>query len=214
MRLPEKGEGTVLLKEMSDDDLIFLINSGSKLAEQVFYRRYSVYAREIAKSYYIDFKDSGISEDDFYAIAFSKTHDALNSYGDKRKKFLLYWKIVVRNAIYDYVRDNSYTLGARALAGTSFDEIRYMNNEHVLFHDIYGEEERNDDSLLKFIEGYVYGTSKYLNYREKMVADLLYFQEKTPLEILKETNWSRGTLSYVMKMTKEKIQKIIKENYL
>ena len=199
---------------MSDDDLIFLINSGSKLAEQVFYRRYSEYARDIAKSYFVDFKNSGISEDDFYAIAFSKTHDALNGYGNKTKKFLLFWKIVVRNAIYDYVKENSYTLGARALAGTSFDEIRYMNNEHVLFHDIYGEEEEKNDSLLKFIEGYVYGSSKYLTYREKVVADLLYFKEMTPSEILEETKWSRNTLSYVMRVTKRKIQKIIKENYL
>lgn len=198
---------------MSDDDLIFLINSGSKLAEQVFYRRYSEYSRDIAKSYYLDFINSGISEDEFYTIAFSKTHDALKTHGNKKLAFLLYWKIVVRNAIYDYVQENSYTLGAKALAGTSFDEIRYMNNEHVLFHDIYGEEE-DTNSLLKFIEEYVYGPSEYLTYREKVLADLLYFKEMKPSEILVETNWSRGILNYVTKMMKEKIQKIIKENYL
>lgn len=198
---------------MSDEDLIFLINSGSKLAEQVFYRRYSNFAHEVAKSYYLEFKDTGITEEDFYAVAFSKTHSALINYAHRHKNFLAYWRIVVKNAIYDYVRDNSYSLGARPLSGTSLDEYRYDNNEHLLFHDIYGDSSHNSQTLIHIIEDQVYGESNYLSHDEKLLADLLFFQELKPSEILSETNWSRNRLSYLMRVVKKKIQILLKENY-
>ena len=203
----------MLLDEMSDEDLIFLIKSGSKVAEQVFYNRYSKNASELAKTYYIEFKDTGIPEEDFFSVAFSKTHQALLKFANRRKGFYSYWRAVVKNAVYDLVRDNSYSLGARSLGDTSLDDTRYDNNEKMMFHDIYGEDE-NQATLVEVVENVIYGDSHHLTDEEKLMADLLLFKELKPGEIMKLTNWSRGHTSYLIRVVKSKIQEIIKENYL
>ena len=198
---------------MSDEDLIFLINSGSKLAETVFYKRYSRYSNKIAKEYYEYFKSSGISREDFYAVALAKTHAALMNYTNVSQPFNRYWKSAVRNAVYDYVRHNSYKCSAKALSGISFDEECYPNNEHMLFHDIYGEDESSRE-IYELIEKYVYGPSDYLSDDQKLLADLLFFKEWKPSSILEYTHWTRARLSYLIRATKKKIQRLLKENYL
>ena len=203
----------MLLEEMSDEDLIFLIKSGSKLAERMIYRRYSEYARNQAKKYYYSFKNSGISMDEFYAVAFSKVHDALMRIDEITTNFYIYWKTMAKHAIYDYVRENSYELGAKSFAGLSLDRVCYDDNDIVTFNDIVGESEEKN-SLQEAIDKYVYGDEKLLSDEEKIVAELHFIQECTVKEIMDITHLTRGQVNYLIKTSKEKIQKLLKENYL
>ena len=199
---------------MSDEDLIFLIKSGSKLAEKVFYVRYSSHAHYIAKTYHIEFNDSGITEEEFYEVIFSKTHEALLNYVDIERSFYKYWKAVTKNAVYDYVRMNSYHLGAKALSGISFDETRFIDNERMVFHDIIGEKDDKDISPIEILEKYIYGEETYLSKEEKLVAHLLYFKEYTTQEIIDYLHLKRSRVNYLIRTTRSKIQQILKENYL
>lgn len=198
---------------MSDEDLIFLIKSGSKLAERVFYIRYSKYSLSVAKKYYQEFKDSGISVDDFYAVAFSKTPEAVANYEDVDRSFNIYWHSVVKHEIYDYIKDNSYTLGAKSFSGISLDSMRYENNEKLMLHDIVGSEEEPTNSVEEILRPYIYGKKDYLTDDEKLIAHLIYFEQLSINEITKITILGRNRVNYLIRNTKEKIQKIIKENY-
>ena len=197
---------------MSDEDLIFLINSGSKLAEMTIYRRYSEYARHQANNYYFLFRKSGISVDEFYAVAFSKVHDALLKQEGITSNFYIYWKTMAKNAIYDYVRDNSYESGAKSFAGLSLDGTCYEDNEVITFNDIVGEKE--DNSLQETLDTYVYGEGELLSDEEKLIAELYIIKDCTIQEIVDITHLSRSRVNYLIRTTKAKIQKLLKENYL
>lgn len=198
---------------MSDEDLIFLINSGSKLAEMTIYRRYSEYARHQANNYYFYFRKSGISVDEFYAVAFSKIHDALRKQEGITSNLYIYWKTMVKNAIYDYVKHNSYESGAKAFAGLSLDGMCYEDNEVITFNDIVGEQEENI-SLTDILDNYVYGEEDLLTDEEKLVAELHIIKDRSVQEIMDITHLSRGRVNYLIRTSKEKIQKLLKENYL
>ena len=58
----------MLLEEMSDEDLIFLMKSGSEIAERAIYRRYNNYAKHEAQSYYKSFKHSYYKGHVFYGL--------------------------------------------------------------------------------------------------------------------------------------------------
>ena len=203
----------MLLEQMSDEDLIFLIRSGSKAAEASFYKRYSNYSRHAAKVYVSYFEKSGISEDEFYALAFSKVHEALARYESIEKHFYIYWKTVVKNAVYDYIRDNSYQFGAKALAGISFDDLCYENNDTLSFYDVIGENDRLNQ-LGEFVKEYLKRDDIDLSEDEKLVADLLFLKGYSRSELGDLLGWKKGKVHYVAKMVTEKFQRLLKENYL
>ena len=199
---------------MSDEDLIFLINAGSMLAEQVMYERYSKYSHLIAHGYHNDFKSSGITEEEFFAVAFAKTPQAIQNYSDKDIPFHSYWLATVKNAIYDYVNTNSYRLGARPLSGISFDEEPYNDNEHLLFHDIFGEEDNHSGTAFDLLDQLLSEDDRRLDSEQKLVARLLFVEELKPAEAIEITGFTRSRFSYLTRVTKRKIQQIMKENYL
>ena len=198
---------------MSDEDLIFLIKKGSKAAERTLYQRYSRYARHQAKHYAHEFKGSGISEDEFYAVSFSKTHEALLKYENINKSFFVYWKIVTKNAIYDYVSANSYEAGAKALSGASLDSLCFDNNEMLHLGDIVGEVERNNQ-IIEFLLPYINGEIEYLTELERRVAELLLIYDYNRKEIAKALGYKESRSNYLVRQTLDKIQKLLKENYL
>ena len=198
---------------MSDEDLIFLTNAGSKLAEMAFYRRYSEYSRHQARIYASCFKNTGITEEEFYAVAFSKTHEAFLRFDRIEKDFYTYWKVMVQHAIYDYVRDNSYQAGGKAFGGTSLDRQRFYNNEVLLLSDTVGEDETTNQ-VYEFIQALVDGESNLLTKEEKVIADLLLLQEHSRKDICQLTNWPMNKVNYLARKVTRKIQQILKENYL
>jgi len=203
----------MLLKEMSDEDLIFLIKRGSKAAETVFYQRYSVYSRHAARHYLSEFRDSGISEDEYFAVAFSKIPEVLARDEDLGKTFYVYWKAVVRNAIYDYVKENSYTLGAKPLGDISLDDYRYKDNLSILFTDIMSENE-TDDEIKDYLRPYLEGNNTLLSEDEKLVARLKIYEDCSRSDIIKLTGLGERRVDYLTRTALDKIKQLLKENYL
>ena len=198
---------------MSDADLIFLIQRGSKAAETVFYQRYSVYARHAARKYHAEFKESGISEDELYAVAFSKTHESLTKWDGKNNVYYVYWKHVVRNAIYDYVRENSYTLGAKPLGDISIDDYRNKDYLGLIVGDPYSELERAED-IKEFLKPYLEQGNNLLSEDEKLIVKLKVFEECSRTDLVKLTGMGKNRVNYLIKTALGKIQKLLKENYL
>ena len=203
----------MLLKEMSDEDLIFLINAGSELAQMTFYRRYRQYAKMVAKEYYKEFKDSGIQEDEFFAIAFERVQHAIEKYKNIQKKFLTYWKVIVKNAIYDYVRVNSYQGGMKVLSGLSLDSDCYHDSDRYTFHDAIGEKEE-ENGLKEFLENYLEDNEKTLSDDEKLILRHYILVDHTIEELCEITHLNKARINYLIRTTRNKIQQIIKENYL
>ena len=203
----------LLLEQMSDEDLIFLMKSGSELAEKAMYRRYNEYSRHEAKTYFNSFKDSGITIDEFFAVAFSKVHEAIKKYETINVCFYVFWKQIAKNAIYDYIRENSYQLGAKAFGTLSLDDNCYDDNDVLLFSDVLGENETRN-TLKDTLDTYIYGDNQYLSSDEKLIADLFYIQERSRKEIVEITKLGKNRVNYLIRTTKQKIQTLIKENNL
>lgn len=198
---------------MSDEDLIFLINAGSQLALTIFYKRYYIYSKALAKEYALEFKDSGIQEDEFFAIAFERVQHALKKYQNIHKKFMPYWKKVVRNAVFDYVRVNSYQSGAKIYGEISLDSECYHGNEKFTFHDAIGEMDE-ENQLQKLLESYLAEDESTLTNEEKLILYYYFLEQRTIADISEITSFARTRVNYLIKTTRQKIQKIIKENYL
>ena len=203
----------MLLEEMSDEDLIFLMKSGSEIAERAIYRRYNNYAKHEAQSYYKSFKHSGIVVEEFYAVAFSNVHEAIMKYEHVTACFYLFWKTMVKYAIYDYVKKNSYQTKAKPLGDISLDDAYYDNNEVILFSDVVGENEKQN-KLKDALDDYIYGEDHYLSEEEKIIADLFFIQERSRKDIIQTTGLGKNRVNYLIRTTKLKIQNLIKENYL
>ena len=198
---------------MSDEDLIFLINRGSRAAETVLYQRYSAYSRSMAKRYQTEFSDSGISEDEFYAVAFSKVHESIKKFAELEKVMFVYWKTIAKHAIYDYVNENSYNCGAKQFAGVSFDEYFYNNNVRLLFSDVIGQTE-DDEEVKEFLRPYLEGDNDLLTEQEKSIALLRFYDGYSRKEIEELTGLKRSRLDYLLDCATKKLQKLLKENYL
>ena len=198
---------------MSDEDLIFLINRGSKAAETVLYQRYSIYSRHLARTYVKEFEDSGISEDELFAVAFCQVHESLTKYEDIEKMFYIYWKTVARNAIYDYVRENSYKFGAKEFACVSFDDYRYSNNYSMFFSDVIGQSE-SDEEIKGILDPYILGDKDLLTDEEKRLAKLKFYEDYSRKEIQELTGLKMSRINYVLSTATKKIQQLLKENYL
>lgn len=202
----------MLLNEMSDDDLIFLVDAKSQLAEQELINRYMVIAKNVAKEYADVFSDSGILYDDFYSIAISCIHIAIHSYNNRKVPFKKYWKICVRNAIYDYVKDNSYRSGAKALSEISLDDTCYKESDSVRFHETVADS-HSTNTIYDILYDYASSDSDYFTKDEKVMIILHYLEERTIDEFCDITGWSKSKANYVIKNAKKKIFEILKDNY-
>ena len=207
----------MIKEELSDLDLIALIEAGSASAEAAFYERYLNYSKTIARSYVNEFAHSGIGVEDFTASAFSKVSIALanfNKIENKSVSFNGYWKTIVKNAIFDYLLENAYTSEVnRPLSDYSFDDYAYYNNERIELHDVIGEKDTYT-SLRDVVINYIEEEDSNLSDDERLVAKLLLIDEYEVSEILQETGWGRPKLNYVIRNVRQKIGKILKDSYL
>ncbi len=203
----------MFLNNLKDEDLIFLMSSGSKYAQSIFYKRYNHHSRELAKYYVGEFPNSGISIDEFYAVAFEAVKIAVDSYKKIKTTFYKYWKVIAKNAILDLVKKESYQYGARALAGISLDQDYHIERRRVSLHDVVGEDE-HDNEISNAVMEEVYGENSSLSDEERLIGDLYIIKGFTPKEIMEKTGWNRNKFSYLLKKTKCKLQTLLKENYL
>jgi RNA polymerase sigma factor (sigma-70 family) len=128
-------------KEKSDKQLIIEYKNGTnEYSLGVLIKRYSKYAKSLAKKYLLQNSNSGITYDEMYAVGVSATYIAIVKYNtDSDNEFYPYWYTVASNEIIRYIQENSYMYKGKTFAGDiSLDDKK----ESRLFADVYGQNDR------------------------------------------------------------------------
>lgn len=205
----------MIKEELSDEDLLALIDAGSKSAEDALYNRYYAESVRAGKNYAKLYRHLGISEEEYTAVAFSKVYDALRSYKNVRINFRSFWHVLVRNAVFDLINHSDYQVSVKYDKNVSLDDQAYISSDEVLLSDVIGEDEdKGDDDLYTNIANIINNKENDLTDEERKVARLAFilgYKRRDMLEIL-DTN--KDHLSYVLKVVRKKIIKILKDSYL
>lgn len=163
-----------MAKEKTDQQLIY--NYQNNIDDDSFgilVKRYSKYAKSLAKKYVAINVDSGLSFDDIYAVSLSAVYIAVSNFvlvGDNT--FYPYWYKIANNEIVRYIQDNSYAYRGKSFKGdVSLDEIK----ESRLLSDVIGiedremEKKRAHDELINVLNN----PSNHLTSNEKQIMHLL-----------------------------------------
>lgn len=163
-----------MAKEKTDQQLIY--NYQNNIDDDSFgilVKRYSKYAKSLAKKYVAINVDSGLSFDDIYAVSLSAVYIAVSNFvlvGDNT--FYPYWYKIANNEIVRYIQDNSYAYRGKSFKGdVSLDEIK----ESRLLSDVIGiedremEKKRAHDELINVLNN----PSNHLTGNEKQIMHLL-----------------------------------------
>lgn len=163
-----------MAKEKTDQQLIY--NYQNNIDDDSFgilVKRYSKYAKSLAKKYVAINVDSGLSFDDIYAVSLSAVYIAVSNFalvGDNT--FYPYWYKIANNEIVRYIQDNSYAYRGKSFKGdVSLDEIK----ESRLLSDVIGiedremEKKRAHDELINVLNN----PSNHLTTNEKQIMHLL-----------------------------------------
>lgn len=203
--------------EFSDEDLLTLIQAGSKSAEDALYERYYIYSINAGSNYAKLYFNTRITAEEFTAVAFSKVYDALKNYNRVRVSFNAYWHVLVRNAILDYINHNTFPDSVKMCGNRSLDDLAYYSSDELTLSDVIGEDDSaaiNGDTLLKILNEIVTSNAYDFSQEERIVLELLYILGYKKREILKLLEIDDNHLSYVIKVLKKKITKILKDSYL
>lgn len=163
-----------MAKEKTDQQLIY--NYQNNIDDDSFgilVKRYSKYAKSLAKKYVAINVDSGLTFDDIYAVSLSAVYIAVSNFvlvGDNT--FYPYWYKIANNEIVRYIQDNSYAYRGKSFKGdVSLDEIK----ESRLLSDVIGiedremEKKRAHDELINVLNN----PSNHLTTNEKQIMHLL-----------------------------------------
>lgn len=211
-----KGAAFLIKDDLTDEELLYLIEAGSDSAKSALFDRYYKRSESIGRYYYKMYRRTGITIEEFTMVAFSKTDEAFKTYRNKRVDFYNYWKVLVRNAIHDYIRHNSFTIGPRSHT-VSIDEGVSYDNEPLYLHDVIGDVDEviNDSRSIVNLLNEIVETDKYnFTSEERAFTDLYYVKGYEIEEITEMLQSSINHIYYVAKVVKSKITKIIKDSYL
>lgn len=207
----------MIKEELTDEELLYLYEAGSDSAKSALFDRYYNYSVGLGKYYYKMFKRCGISIEEYTAVAFSKFDEALKSHKKIRIDLLNYWKLLVKNAVYDYIRKNSYTLGARAFMLSLDDTVVYDDDDPLYLHDVVGDLDEvisDSRSIMGLIKAIVETDEYDFTSEEREIVRLTYLEGYEIEESAKILNISSNHAYYIAKMVKRKISEIIKDSYL
>ena len=208
----------MIKEELSDEDLLILIDADSKSAELALYERYYRFSQQLGKYYEHEFKRTGIQAEEFTALAYEMLPKAVaNRNRIKRSRFFHYWRKLCTNTIYDYVRHHVETVGVSAEFGIYLDDHTYGGIESYQFHDVLGEEDtklKPNDEVYELLLRELKKKNSTLTNKEKLVARLMLIEEKEAYEIAKITHISISGVYYTFNTFKKKFSKIIKDSYL
>ena len=112
-------------QNVSDEDLIDLIHQGNVEASEILFSRYHHYSWRLGYEFDLEHPDSGISLEDYRAVAFSLVAPCLKKYLENGAGFYAYWKICAQNEIMEYFIENSYTANGQVYTGIPLDDDRY-----------------------------------------------------------------------------------------
>lgn len=130
-----------MAKEKTDQQLIN--NYKNNIDDDSFgilVKRYSKYAKSLARKFIAVNPGSGLTYDDIFAVALSAVYIAVMNYveGDDNN-FYPYWYKIANHEIVRYIQENSYSYKGRTFKGdVSLDDIK----ETRLLSDVIGVEDR------------------------------------------------------------------------
>lgn len=206
----------MIKEELTDEDLLTLIEAGSKSAEDALYNRYYQLSEEAGINYYKLYKKYGITAEEFASVAFSKVYDALCNYKNVRVDFRSYWRVLVKNAVLDYIKESGYELSVKYGGNLSLDARAYLCSEELLLSDVIGSNEMEyleGDTLLTLFNSIISKKEYNFTNEERRVAKLVYIMGYKKREVAEMLKVSDDHISYVLKSAKKKIIKILKEVY-
>lgn len=208
----------MIKEELSDEDLLILIDADSKSAELALYERYYRFSQQLGKYYEAEFKRTGIQAEEFTALAYEMLPKAVANRGRiKRARFFHYWRTLCTHVIYDYVRHHVETVGVSAEVSIYLDDHMYDGIESYQFHDVLGEEDtklKPNDELCKILIKELKKKNSVFKENEKVVARLILLEEKEVEEVADEMGLSKSSVYYIFSTLKKKFSKIIKDSYL
>ena len=204
----------LIYHELSDEDLIVLIDAGSESAKASFYERYYIRSENIGAFYANEFKRLAVSQEELTATAYSILPDILKAYKNVTCSFYTYWRIAVRNAIYEYIKEFYLTASHPYKTKVSLDEEVFTNNERMVMHDTIGEEDVFDydySSVLDVVEDTIVDEHSVLTNEEKIVAAMLLEEHSIdPKFLMEKYGWDKSHTYYVISRMKKKLAKLLK----
>lgn len=207
----------MISEELSDEDLIVLINAGSKSAELAFYERYSRYSATVAKDLVKDYSLVDSQVDDVTTIIFSRIPFLIRAYTNVTTSFNRYWKVAARNLVLDYIRKlpSNCFKGRKDDVCFNLEDVPYIENDQLTFHDVLGEDDEyllgKDGKINELLN--IVKNSRRLTDEEKKVAIMFFFDELDVNEIAKALKISVQHVRYVIRTSKRKLAIILKDSY-
>ena len=202
------------MKSLKDKQLIELVRNNNTDAEFELYSRYFSHAKRLGKAYHFRYGECGISEDEFTAVCFEATYKAAKSFDLENKSFYAFWLLVVKNAVVDYLHENSYFGRARQLGDISFDEFAYDSQDSDK-HEIIT---KFDDTitlkeLKEFIKDNIKISSNGFTKDESLACYYMFILEYDLEELCNITKWSKAKAYKVCQSSRSKLSVIIKNRY-
>lgn len=203
--------------ELSDDELLCLINAGSKSAELAFYERYYRHARSLAKALSRIYVNVGVSEDEFTAVAFATLPKLIKCYDAILSSFYNFWLTCAKNAVASYLRKNAYGSESRPYFRSidegelSGDRIssKLLNRE--------GDESDRHEMYANDLKGTIINLLEDPKNRftedEKTAGYLVLIDGYSNKELMRTTGWDKNHTNYTLHRVKSKLIILLKEYY-
>lgn len=180
--------------QLTDESLIEMIKNGSESAAFILLNRYERYAGGMAKEFFQDYKDCGLTLDALWQEALIAYYISIKKFEvSKSKSFYPYWKKITTSRFYSLVREESYIGKAKIFAGISLDS---ENSEGVPYSSILGQPDPKMEIRTLTIEDIKKVRAKQsLPQVEKDIIKLVY-DGYTPTKICKKLKISKRVYYY------------------
>lgn len=198
---------------ISDEELLRVARDcRSNSAFDELIRRYTYYAKSLARQYQHQTPQTGIRKEELEQIAIISFYSSYKKIRIDTKSFYTYWSKIAKREIAKYIKENSYLEGGRAFAGLSFDEQRFDNDESLL-SDYIGEEDEQmkKDLLINDLMIAINHKGTALNPKEKAV--LKQFLKGLDFKSISiKMKISESSVYYIFNHAVRKLRKILNNN--
>lgn len=187
-------------ERFTDEMLVELLLCDDNDAQLELLERYRIYANEIGRRIYNQFKKSvNCDAEDLVLIALNCVFSAAKTY-KKTGNFKVYWSCVAENEVMDYVKNNSDTF----LAKNQYKFINYDELEDQ--YDYFSQKEEKVstlyDALVEFVQSDSFDASQ-----DSKDMFILFMNGYTFEEIALRYNLPRHKVRYQIRVIKDKVSK-------
>lgn len=199
-----------LLKQFKDNELV---NKYQKFNDEAailtLYHRYLPYIYKAIGDILSMNSGCGISFEELKSVALSTIYVSARTISKMHKSFFSYYRLALQRDLVDYIRKNSYLIGAKGFSGLSLSSSN-NENDGLTFAETLGF---NDDSVNAEVEIHkLVNDEKLFTKRERVILNLYLDGVPFP-KIAKMTHQSlSNTYHQFSKLTKT-LRDIISERY-